>query len=151
MIQDVRTRWSSTYDMLLRALTLRSILADWIDGERNKKLHVLQLSSRQWQQVKYLLALLKPFKKWTESLSVTKGVTIHLASHVYHRVLGHLLRLENRFALKDFEGKTELCAAMERGREKLAQYFVKAGRQEGLLYNLATVIDPSTKLTQYKV
>ena len=68
--------------MLHRAFVLQKALQDWISGETsnrsdNDKIHQLDITGLEWDQVRYLLALLKPFKDWTLALSKTTGVTIH--------------------------------------------------------------------------
>lgn len=150
-IQDVRTRWNSTYDMLLRAWTLRSIINQWIRRETEPRLALLKIQSDEWTQIKYLILLLKPFRLWTEVLSESKGATIHKAWFVYNLVTGHMLRLQNLLEQKDFAWKDHIVKALEKGLKKLMDYRGKATGEEALIYTLATVLDPSVRLSQFSV
>lgn len=74
LIQDVKTRWNSTYLMLERARWLRSTLDMYCLAD---KLDKMKLNAEEWRQIDYLLCLTKPFFEYTTSFSRTKDVTIH--------------------------------------------------------------------------
>jgi hypothetical protein len=42
-------------------------------------------------------------------------------------------------------------AAAEMGRSKLSKYYSRTGKEQGFLFNVATVLDPTQKLTVYEV
>lgn len=86
-IQDVRTRWNSTYLMLQRAKRLRSELDTFC---RLYDIDHLMLSSDEWRQIDYLLCLTKPFYIYTMALSKTKDVTIHNIFSLYNQLFKHL-------------------------------------------------------------
>lgn len=86
-IQDVRTRWNSTYLMLQRAKRLQPYF--------NKYCHIecldnLKLDSEEWRQVDYLLCLTRPFFLYTSTFSKTKDVTIHQVFKLYNELFKHL-------------------------------------------------------------
>ena len=137
--------------MLLRAFILRQHIAEWIRGEEDNQFKSLRLTKFEWDQVRFLIKLLAPFKKWTEAISRTRGATIHKAWFLYNLILGHIMRLQMTVEKSEFGWKTELLEALEAGRLKLLQYRGKATGSEGLIYGIATVIDPATRLGQFQV
>jgi hypothetical protein len=86
-IQDVRTRWNSTYLMLQRAKRLQSDLDQYC---RTYRADQLMINSEEWRQIDYLLCLTKPFFDFTTVLSKTKDVTIHSVFGVYNKLFNHL-------------------------------------------------------------
>lgn len=87
LIQDVRTRWNSTYLMLERARRLRSELDKYC---RLYEIDHMILNSDEWRQIDYLLCLTKPFYIYTTALSKTKDVTIHNVFSLYNELFKHL-------------------------------------------------------------
>lgn len=151
LIQDVKTRWNSTYDMLLRAWTLRQTIAEWIRGENDQRFETLHIKKQEWQQVLLLIRLLGPFKRWTEAVSKTRGATIHKAWFVYNLITAHIMRLQNSIVRKQFAWKNELRQALDKGLAKLLAYRGKSTSPEALIYSVASVIDPATRLGQFQV
>jgi hypothetical protein len=137
--------------MLLRSWVLRQTIQEWLKQERHSNMMRLQLTKTEWHQVAFLIKLLSPFKRWTEALSATTGASIHKAWFLYNLITGHILRLQASLATKDFEWKHELIKALDKGFAKLMEYRGKATGNAGLIYGLATVIDPATRLGQFKV
>jgi hypothetical protein len=86
-IQDVRTRWNSTYLMLQRAKRLQSHLDSFC---LIKRLPDLKLNVDEWRQIDYLLCLTKPFFVYTTIFSKTKDVTIHQVFTLYNELFKHL-------------------------------------------------------------
>jgi hypothetical protein len=58
MPRDVRTRWNSTYDMLVFALSYREAL-DSITGNQKMKLRQYELTEEDWQIASKLRDVLK--------------------------------------------------------------------------------------------
>ena len=80
MIQDVETRWNSTYLMLLQGFQLKSKLRRWLDTNiLSLFLQKLLIGNSKWEQVRYLIVLLQPYYIWTKAFSKTSNVTIHKA------------------------------------------------------------------------
>ena len=86
-IQDVRTRWNSTYLMLQRAKRLQSDLDQYC---RTYRVNHLMINSEEWRQIDYLLCLTKPFFLFTTILSKTKDITIHGVFSLYNKLFDHL-------------------------------------------------------------
>ena len=81
----------------------------------------------------------------------TKGATVHKAWFLYNLIGGHMLRLQNHLEQKDFGWRDQIVKALEKGLVKLVLYRGKATGQEALIYTLATVLDPATRLGQFQV
>ncbi|KAF9882848.1 hypothetical protein FE257_004960 [Aspergillus nanangensis] len=94
-IQDVRTRWNSTYLILRRAKCLQSVLNEFCSQYEN---HELQPSQEEWRQIDYLLSITQPFFTFTTSLSKTKEVTIHSVFAIYNNLFAHLDRSRAQLA-----------------------------------------------------
>jgi hypothetical protein len=148
--QDCKTRWSSTVDMLSRAYLLRKYIDEWLRSEGNyrKKFLKLRVSKLEWNHVQYMITLLQPFKQWTNALSKTKSVVIHQAWIVYNQLYDHLDDAFDKFNSSHASGEI-YRSAIDAARKKLSTYYSKT-TTEGLLYNLACILDPSNKLTLYK-
>lgn len=86
-IQDVRTRWNSTFLMLQRAKRLQSDLDQYCLTYR---VNHLMIDSDEWRQIDYLLCLTKPFFRFTTALSKTKDITIHSVFSIYNMLFDHL-------------------------------------------------------------
>lgn len=86
-IQDVRTRWNSTYLMLQRAKRLQSDLDQYC---RAFQVDHLMINSEEWRQIDYLLCLTKPFFDFTMIMAKTKDITIYGVFGVYNLLFEHL-------------------------------------------------------------
>ncbi|KAM3838253.1 E3 SUMO-protein ligase ZBED1-like [Diretmus argenteus] len=78
LVQDVSTRWNSTYAMLSRLVEQRwpvtATLSDPAVTQRGK--HYLDLKNEQWDLIEELIEGLEPFDGATEFLSGQKYVTL---------------------------------------------------------------------------
>jgi hypothetical protein len=148
MVQDIHTRWDSTYLMAIRALLLRNDLNQWVLESDNTKLQQLTISDLEWKQVEYVLAILYPFWKYTQAVSVSRGITIHRAWQVYNKLFQHLEDRQHE-AEKEGEWKESLVRALEAAKEKLGIYYGRTEKEKGIIYAVAAVLDPSKRLAAY--
>ncbi|KAG0160395.1 hypothetical protein PDIDSM_7923 [Penicillium digitatum] len=103
-IQDVRTRWNSTFLMLNRA----------------KKLQPFMI---KWRQVEYLLLLTKPFFDFTMMLSKTKDITAHNIYSIYNKLFSHLDAAEAKLKNKGVIWKKRMLWALQTAKKKLSKYY----------------------------
>ncbi|KAJ5274015.1 hypothetical protein N7478_009140 [Penicillium angulare] len=86
-IQDVRTRWNSTYLMLRQAKRLRRIFTlfctEYECGE-------MLPSDQEWRQIDYLLFITEPFFDYTTQLPKTRDITAHYMFIIYNKLFTHL-------------------------------------------------------------
>jgi len=80
-IQDVRTRWNSTFLMLRRAKRLSKPCDEYCDNIGTQK---YKLSKAEWRQVDYLLYITEPFYRFTIVLSKTKEIIVHYVFSIYN-------------------------------------------------------------------
>ena len=78
LIQDVRTRWSSTYYMFDRLLEQRQVIAAY--SAVNKS--VPSLTSQQWDLIDSLATILRPFVQLTRE-SCADSLTLSLYCHQF--------------------------------------------------------------------
>jgi hypothetical protein len=70
LILDVRTRWSSTHQMLRRALDYRQTIDSY--ASRSRDLHPFSLSEEEWASISMVSSWLKSFRSATTQMSATK-------------------------------------------------------------------------------
>ena len=90
LIQDVRTRWNSTFEMLLRARRLSSTIEEFCVYD--KKLMPLLLTKDEWRQIDQGIYFLKPFSDYTKEISSSKNATIHNTFFVYDDIFDHIAK-----------------------------------------------------------
>ena len=88
-MQDVTTRWNSTFLMLQRAKRLQTIYDKYCS---ECGLSDLVLTEDEWKQIDYLLSITQPFFNFTSVLSKTKDITIHIVFSIYNQLFDHLER-----------------------------------------------------------
>jgi hypothetical protein len=142
-IQDVRTRWNSTFLMLRRARRLQSAFDDFC---AQFNLTDLKMNKDEWRQVDYLLSITYPFFKFTSSLSATKDVTIHNVFGIYNALFTHIDKAKAQLARKKVGWKKVMKSALDHARDKLAEYYGKTDEIPGDLYAIGTILGPRNKL-----
>jgi len=85
-IQDVRTRWNSTFLMLERAIRIKPALDSYCKLKWVKML----IRSDEWRQITYLLYITKPFFVFTTALCKTKDITIYSVFNIYNALFQHI-------------------------------------------------------------
>lgn len=85
-IQDVHTRWNSTFLMLRRAKRLQPTFDKFCTGYGHPH---LMLDQEEWRQIEYLLWITESFK-FTTTLSKTKDISIHMVFSIYNKLFDHI-------------------------------------------------------------
>lgn len=146
-IQDVRTRWNSTFLMLDRAKRLQSVFDQYCTT--HQYLH-FKLDVEEWRQIEYLLLLTKPFFDFTNVLSKTRDVTVHHVFSIYNRLFNHLDDAEKKLKRKGVPWKKRMLQALAAAKTKLNKYYTATDREPyGKIYAIATILYPSKKLRYF--
>ena len=150
MIQDVKTRWTSSYCMLERAWELKVAIRKWLAATENRdRYSMLQLKEADWDRVEELLEILRPMEQVTALIGATKSVTIHAVFRLYNHVFNHLETSIAHWETSEKQYAKEYLQALNAARDKLDEYYSRTGGSQGTIFNLATLLDPHTKLLVY--
>ena len=167
LVQDVRTRWNSTLQMMVRACRVRKDIKQY--HFQHPEDLPSPLTDEEWRQVEYLVEILWPFQKFTNTIGGTKGPTIHFVFDVYNALHAHMESALNKLQRKKIPWKREMKRAIEKGREKIRsvlltrtmfttntnaalfrQYYGKTQHALGTIYAIATVLSPGAKLRRFQ-
>ncbi|KAJ9480453.1 hypothetical protein VN97_g13120 [Penicillium thymicola] len=141
-IQDVKTRWNSTFLMLRRAKRLRAIFSLFCAEYDCEE---MLLSEQEWRQIDYLLYITEPFFDYTSQLPKTRDVTAHYVFKIYNKLFDHLEQSQAQLRRKRVPWKKQMLEALEAGRSKLDEYYSQADDIRGNLYAISTMLAPVNK------
>jgi hypothetical protein len=141
-IQDVKTRWNSTFLMLRRAKRLRGIFGPFC-AEYDRK--DLLLNDEEWRQIDYLLYITEPFFDYTTQLSKTRSVTAHYVFKIYNKLFEHFEQSMKQLQRKHIPWKKQMLNALEAGRLKLDEYYAQTDHIPGHIYAINTMLAPANK------
>lgn len=121
----------------------------WVIESPNRKYHKLKLSTRDWEQVYYLIGLLEPFSRYTKVLSkgCESGPTIHMVWHIYNDLFDHLEK-QKRAARGDW--KASLRDAIKKAETKFKKYYGETENPKGELLAVAAVLHPGERFRAYE-
>ncbi|KAJ5215577.1 uncharacterized protein N7498_002009 [Penicillium cinerascens] len=143
LMQDVKTRWNSTFLMLQRAKKLQTICDKYCT---ECGLSDLVLTHNEWKQIDYLLSITQPFFNFTSVLSKTKDVTIHIVFSIYNQLFDHLEKSTTQLRRKKARWQMTMQTALEYATQKLRHYYAETDQAYGDLYAIATIMAPQNKL-----
>lgn len=141
-LQDVKTRWNSTFLMLRRAKRLRSFFQPFCDEYERPE---MVLEDEEWRQVDYLLFITQPFFDFTVELSKTRDVTTHHVFLIYNKLFEHLELSITQLTRKRTTWKRQMLQALQAARKKLDEYYSETDHVRGHLYAIATILAPANK------
>lgn len=142
-MQDVKTRWNSTFLMLRRAKRLQSTFNEFCRVYNQVD---LQISEEEWRQVDYLLSITQPFFSFTNEVSKSRDITIHTVFGIYNALFAHLEKSKRQLVRKQAKWKTVMLRALEFARKKLSQYYRATDDIGDDLYPIATIMAPQNKI-----
>ena len=153
LVEDVRTGWNSTYDMIEAAWEKREVLkvmeSDYLNTNKAKIL----IEDEAWELLKMFADELLVFCEATQVFSKSKSITSPNVSWLYGLLVEWLdsLIFELHHPLQDFTG-TKMSNDQAKGRaytsmkEKLLKYEMQVRRKR--MFPIATMLDPRFKLEQ---
>ncbi|KOS39661.1 hypothetical protein ACN38_g9487 [Penicillium nordicum] len=142
LLQDVKTRWNSTYLMLRRAKRLRVFIIQFCDQFNEQD---FALDDDQWRQIDYLLCLTKPFFDYTLALSKTRDVTSHLVFEIYNLLFEHIERSKRQLKRKRVVWKQQMLASLDASWSKLRDYYRETDKIRGHIYAVCTMLSPDNR------
>lgn len=148
MVQDVQTRWNSTFAMAIRALLLKDTLNQFLDQTDHAKLQELYLAPDEWKQVEYVIVILFPFWQYTQAISISWDISIHLAWQIYNKLFQHL-ESRSREAERERTWREPLLKALQAAKDKLSDYYSQTDNDFGIFYAVTTVLDPSKRMNAF--
>lgn len=163
--------------MCERAIKLQSYVDDWLEAEislkttsrssgglgendttivDSKDFKKLRLTQAEWYHLKAITDMLSNFKQATMALSENGTPQVRHIWMMYNRLFDFLDMMntelgENSEDTEQQDWPQVVQTAAEAGRNKLKKYYAKTGGSAGLIFNMATVLDPWQKLTAYEV
>jgi hypothetical protein len=127
-----------------------SVEVDW------KDLKKLELGPSEWEHLRHITKLLERFKGATNQLSRNRTPQIQTIWLMYDGLFNTLEDMSTTLTHDHYDGQDlEWHAVVQRaakaGRDKLTKYYARTGGPQGFLFNVATILNPNTKLTLYDV
>lgn len=136
-VQDVETRWNSTYYMVERVLQEKTVLT--LVALEYKQCDALNQLSGHWETMETLLAILQPFEVLTKTLS-SRNEAISSVLPAYFALLHGLLPND-----RDDQWAVEFKSRISSG---LSSRMIEYVREPFLV--VATVLDPRYKLAVFQ-
>ena len=153
LVEDVRTRWNSTYDMIEAAWEKREVLKVMASDHLNTNKVKFLIEDEEWELLKMFADELLAFREATQVFSKSKSITSPNVSGLYGLLVERLdsLIFELYHPLQDFTGtkiSNDKAKALRHAytsmKEKLLKYEMQVRRKP--MFPIATVLDPRFKL-----
>lgn len=142
--------------MLQRAWEMQIAIEKWLDHPMNQtRYQKLQVNAEEWNHIKMLLAILKPFSQITTAIGRTLTPTIHEPFRLYNYLFDKLEESEKIYSgasrRSQGQGRNNVANAIQAARQKLSGYYGQTGDDGGKFYGIATVLTPWIKLNLFHV
>lgn len=140
-ILDVPTRWNSTFNMIQRALDLKTPLRSLCTNDNTLKKYLI--TEPEWINIEKLKELLQKFDRSTQLMSMERHPTISS----YLPTLNWLLE-----SLKSFieSNPGTLAEAVDIGLEKLKKYEAELQITKSKIPYIGVFLNPSLKMSYFK-
>lgn len=151
LLQDVKTRWNSTYLMAVRCVRLRRAVDAFLGAMGGGSVvDGLKLGDDEWKMVEYLVELMKPYAMHGAALGAVVRPTIDMVWEKYNSLFDHIEKERESLRRKRQAWKHQLLPALDAAEEKLREYYGRTKGDLGSLYNIGNMLNPSQKNTTYR-
>jgi hypothetical protein len=135
LILDVKTRWSSTHQMLRRAMDYCAVLDDFV--AKNRELRKYELQDKDWEAIALVAQWLKSFRSATTQMSTTKCPMLSSTHAIFRGLQDSLTE-----SLRSLPNNTPalLRQALLNAHRKLSDYYGKSN--ESPYYTWALHMSP---------
>lgn len=147
LIQDVATRWNSTFLMLVRALRLRSAIESYTEVIAHAQ--KFRLTNQEWNQCGIIVDITRLFNFMTESVGQNNSTASYILP-IYEELLEHLEESSRRLSARTEPWAQTLQEGIRKAMDKLFEYYRKIFLQDNSLCVFATILNPAFKLSCFK-
>lgn len=145
LILDCRTRWSSTHQMIERAILLQDAYSQVCSIDNDLSDYVLR--QHEWDFLKSLCSLLEPFAKLTKRLSTSRSyASIPIVISGYNKLIDNIEAY--RRDKKNIQRYSDICKAALASKLKLQKYYGKTDLTP--VYAVGTALHPCRKFGWWK-
>lgn len=144
-IQDVPTRWNSTFDMIERALRIETAFTATLKTIGELRSYIL--SEQDWALLKQLMDFLAPLKQATQMISKETAPNIASSTMIYNYLLKHFEDATTKKRREKNRNPDWLVDSAKKGLVKLEKYYPES---DGKVYVIGTILHPGFKLDWYK-
>lgn len=136
LVQDVTTRWNSTFYMINRLIEQKRAISLYITDNPSTA-NLQQLTERQWEILRECITLLKPFEEVTKITSSTLASISEVIPHT-NALLKYLSKPE----------VSQTCPNIADMKQKLEGEIQSRfqGLEKDKYYSLATLLDPRFRM-----
>ena len=142
--------------MLQHAWEMQIAIEKQLDYPMNQTWYQkLQVNTEEWNHIKMLLAILKPFSQITTAIGRTLTLTIHKLFQLYNYLFNKLEESEKIYTgtscYLQGQGRNNMANTIQAARQKLSGYYGQTRDDGGKFYSIATVLTPWIKLNLFHV
>jgi hypothetical protein len=135
--------------MLKRVFLLRDVIQIWLENQ--SRMQMLKFKNVKWDQINFILNMLKLFQKITKTLKSSNQSSIHKAWIVYNALHQHLKRCEEDLVKNVRDSSLNLRLTIQTAQKKLTKYYETIFEAENLYFNLSICLNSCDKLNYYNV
>jgi len=147
---DVKTRWSSTLELLERTYELWEFTCEQFQNRTYREYRPLFTTQNEWTMVNYVMEVLRAFRYWTLWMSKRHTITLHDVITVYSDMFDHMDVVMRALAKKKTQWNEEFFFGVKLAREKLSKYYAEVTPTTGMLPIAAHILDPFSKLRSFR-
>ncbi len=150
LLQDVKTRWNSTYLMLVCFIRQhQNIDKLWGRTSADRRVAQLKFNGTEWKKAEYLGELMKPYAMHGATLGAALQPTIDMVDERYINIFDHLDAKKEKLWQKHQTWECLVLPAPEMARNKLSFYYTLTKGELSEMYNIGNMLNLMQKNTTY--